>query len=91
MQLIASAQGKYKTSIRIAFLIFVSILGAPLRAEQPSVPATQIATGKSLWVDSKSGDALLNARVDIGAMRQNDDEIEISLQWPVSPGFLNDL
>lgn len=76
---------------RIAFLVFVSLLVASPRAEQLSVPAAQIAIGKPLWVDSKPGDAFLNARVDIGAVRQIDDEIEFSLQWPASPGFLNDL
>jgi len=78
-------------SLRIAFSIFVSFFGAPLHAEQPPVTSTQIATGKPLWVESKPDDALLNARVDIGSMRQNNDEIEFSLQWPLSPGFLNDL
>ncbi len=78
-------------TFRIAFSIFVSVFGTSLRAEQPSVPAAQIAAGKSVWVDSKPGDALLNARVDIGVMRQIADEIEISLQWPVTPGFRNDL
>ncbi len=74
-------------SLRIAFSIFVSFFGAPLHAEQPPVTSTQIATGKPLWVESKPDDALLNARVDIGSMRQNNDEIEFSLQWPLSPGL----
>ena len=75
----------------IAFLVLVAVLDAPLRAEQLPIPAAQIAAGQSLWVDSQPGDALLNARVDIGAMRQNGDEIEVSLRWQVSPGFVIDL
>ncbi|MEP6608755.1 MAG: hypothetical protein ABJA83_08750 [Burkholderiaceae bacterium] len=76
---------------RAVYLTLVAFLATPLCAQQPLIPAADIATGKSVWVDSSPGDALLNARVDIGAMRQSGDEFEFSLQWAVSPGLINDL
>lgn len=49
------------------------------------VPAALIAAGKALWVDSAPRIAVLNARVDIGSMRQVGDELEGVLRWPATP------
>jgi hypothetical protein len=58
-----------------------------------SVPASVIAGGKSAWVDSNLDPefALINARVDIGTLKQVGDELEATLRWPIGPGTRRDL
>ncbi len=58
-----------------------------------TLPASAIAGGKSVWVDSEPDPeyALLDARVDIGTIRQVGDELEATLRWPIGPGQRRDL
>jgi hypothetical protein len=58
----------------------------------PPVPAAKIATGAPLVVDSETDPsfALINARVDIGRLRQVGDALEAELAWTLRYGVLND-
>ncbi len=58
-----------------------------------SVPPSQVAAGTPLMVDSNTDPefAIINARVDIGALRQVDDAIEAQLTWPLQLGSLRDM
>jgi hypothetical protein len=55
-----------------------------------SAPASMIGAGTPVWIDSNPDPefALINARVDIGTMRQVGDEIEVQILWPSAPGYL---
>jgi len=55
-----------------------------------SAPSSVIGAGESYWVDSNPDPefTLINARVDIGTMRQVGDEIEVQILWPSAPGDL---
>jgi hypothetical protein len=66
------------------------VFAAASAAHGEPVPPTAIAAGAARWVDSKPGDRLLNARVDIGSVRMVDGEFEVALEWPVGPGMVND-
>jgi hypothetical protein len=75
--------------------LIVGLLSPPqsLAQEEPthSAPVSAIASGKPFWVDSSSEpDSWINARVDIGTLRQERDEIEVRLSWPFSPGARRD-
>ncbi len=72
-------------------LIGASAVAAP-RVAPPTVPAAKIAAGSPLVVDSQTDPefALINARVDIGRLRQVDDAVEAELVWPLRYGSLND-
>ena len=53
-------------------------------------PASVIGAGTPFWVDSNPDPefALIDARVDIGTVRQRGDEIEVQILWPSAPGSL---
>jgi hypothetical protein len=71
-----------------AALLLAAMGGA---SAAPSVPPEAIAAGTPRWVDSRPGDKLLNARVDVGTIRRVDGELEAMFEWPVGPGMVNDL
>jgi hypothetical protein len=52
--------------------------------------ASVIGAGTPYWVDSNPDPAfaLIDARVDIGTLRQTGDEIEVQILWPSGPGSL---
>jgi hypothetical protein len=77
------------------FVAALSLLSAYGRAHgEPvtSAPAAVVASGSPLWVDSQvePGFAIINAKVDIGSLRQQGDAIEAELAWPLRLGALND-
>lgn len=63
---------------------------AAIALPQTAIPASQIASGKSLWVNSVPGEEfqLINARVDLGTLHWVGDELEVQMRWPTSPGLL---
>ena len=67
-----------------------SITAAP---KSITAAAAAIAGGKPLWVDSNLDpqDALINARVDIGTLKQIGNELEATTRWPIGPGQRRDL
>jgi hypothetical protein len=77
----------------VSFVITAFALVAPSTAHtEPATfaPASMICAGTSFWVDSNPDPAYarINARVDIGTMRQTGDEIEARFLWPSAPGYL---
>ena len=76
-------------------LSLVTLIGAAHAAGAPAPPvaAAKIAGGTPLLVDSESDPAfaLINARVDIGRLRQVDDALEAELSWTLRLGMLNDV
>ena len=80
----------------VSLVITALTLVVPGSAHTESVafaPASVICAGAPFWVDSNPDPAfaLINARVDIGTMRQTGDEIEAQIQWPSAPGYLMSL
>jgi hypothetical protein len=74
-------------------LILLIALAAGDGACEPatSVPATAIASGSSVVVNSQSDpQSIINVRVDIGTLRQIGDAIEAELTWTLRLGMLND-
>jgi len=80
--------------MRLFTSIFLIALSAGNGVCEPatSVPATAIASGSSVLVDSDSDPsfALINVRVDIGTLRQVGDAIEAELTWKLKLGLLKD-
>jgi hypothetical protein len=71
-------------SLVVATLSAAGSASAQSRSVQ-SAPASAISAGKPLWVDTASDpQSLINARVDIGRLRQERDEIEAQISWPLS-------
>ncbi len=64
------------------FLLAPLTLAATLSASN-----TQIANGTPLWIDSQPDPefSAINAKVDIGTLRQKGDAIEAMVRWPASP------
>lgn len=59
--------------------------------QAPPVPATAIASGSSVVVNSESDpQSIINVRVDIGTLRQIGDTIEAELTWTLRLGMLKD-
>ena len=82
-------EGRPGSAVFIALALFAgNAVGDPA----PAVPAARIAAGAPLQVDSNSdpASALINARVDIGRLRQVGDAIEAELAWTLRSGMLND-
>jgi hypothetical protein len=80
----------------VSFMIITLALVAPSTSHAESLtfaPAPVICGGTSFWVDSNPDPAfaMINARVDIGTMRQTGDEIEVQIEWPSAPGHLMSL
>jgi len=83
------------TRIRVCLIGFSLALaiGQGSRAEPvTSAPAAAIGGGASLWIDSVPDPkfALINARVDVGTLRQVGDAIEAQTSWPLKLGALRD-
>jgi len=76
-------------SARTIASVACACIASALAAAEP-VPAQAIAAGTPRWVDSMPGEPLLNARVDVGTIRVVDGELEVTLEWPVGPGMVND-
>jgi hypothetical protein len=57
-----------------------------------SAPVVTIAAGSTLWVDThpEPQNAIINARVDIGTLRQSGDAIEAEVAWTLTLGLLID-
>jgi len=57
-----------------------------------AVEAVAIGAGPSRWVDSNLDPEFrsINARVDIGSMKQVGDEIEVTIRFPLGPGLRAD-
>jgi hypothetical protein len=72
--------------------IFLLALMAGEGACETSIPAAAISSGSPVVVDSQTDPqfALLNARVDIGTLRQIGDAIEAELTWTLRLGVLID-
>ena len=66
--------------------------GVAVAAGPALVPAARIAAGAPVLVDSESDPAfaLINARVDVGRLRQVGDAIEAELAWTLREGVLRD-
>ena len=79
-------------SVIATALALALFAGAAAADPAPAVPAARIAAGTPLQVDSNSDPAfaLINARVDIGRLRQVGDAIEAELAWTLRSGMLND-
>jgi hypothetical protein len=80
-----------------ANVVFVSLLFVLCCARGHAEPvtaasATVIASGSPFWVDShpEPEDAIINARVDIGSLRQSGDAIEADTAWTLILGRLKD-
>jgi hypothetical protein len=68
-------------------------IGQGLGAEPvTSAPPAAIGGGASVWIDSVPDPAfaLINARVDVGTLRQVGDAIEAQVSWPLKLGALRD-
>jgi hypothetical protein len=80
----------------VSYMITALAFVAPSTAHSEPMtfaPASVICAGAPFWVDSNPDPAfaLINARVDIGTMRQTGDEIEAQILWPSAPGHLMSL
>jgi hypothetical protein len=67
--------------------------GQRLSAEPvTSAPLAAIGGGASVWIDSVPDPAfaLINARVDVGTLRQVGDAIEAQISWPLKLGAWRD-
>jgi hypothetical protein len=83
------------TRIRVCLigLAVAFAIGQGLRAEPvTAAPPVAIGGGASIWIDSVPDPAfaLINARVDIGTLRQIGDAIEAQVSWPLKYGALRD-
>ena len=76
----------------ISVLMAVMISFSAYGAEIPNVSANVIAAGEPVWVESEPNPefAALDARVDIGTMRQVGDALEVEMRWPLEGGALRD-
>ena len=79
--------------IYLSLILIALALVAPNTARTDpvtSAPASVIGAGTPFWVDSNPDPefALIDARVDIGTVRQRGDEIEVQILWPSAPGSL---
>ncbi len=75
-----------------AWLAMALFAAQTLAAPPPTVPAARIGAGTALVVDSEPDPAFsaINARVDVGRLRQKGDAIEAELSWPLRLGALID-
>jgi hypothetical protein len=80
--------------VRCVAAMFLMALMAGQAACEPAstVPATAVGSGSSVVVNSETDPkfALINARVDIGTLRQVGDAIEAELSWKLTLGVLID-
>ena len=81
--------------IRICFIVLAlapSIGRGPRAEPVTSAPPAAIGGGASVWIDSTPDPqfALINARVDVGTLRQVGDAIEAQLSWTLKLGMLRD-
>jgi hypothetical protein len=75
-------------------LAFAFSIGQGPRAEPvASAPPAAIGGGAPVWIDSVSDPAfaLINARVDVGTLRQVGDAIEAEISWTLKYGMLRDV
>ncbi len=69
-------------------------------AEPPSTPAVSLETlgdaglssavvgaGTPVWFEAQPTEPLLNTKVDLGTIRATGDELEVTLEWPMSLGL----
>jgi hypothetical protein len=83
------------TRIRVALIGFslAFAIGKGLRAEPvTSAPPAAMGGGVSVWIDSQPDPAfaLIDARVDVGTLRQVGDAIEAQISWPLKLGAWRD-
>jgi hypothetical protein len=82
-----------RTCIWLIGLALALSIGRGLRAEPvTSAPPEAIGGGASVWIDSETDPkfALINARVDVGSLRQVGDAIEVQTSRILRLGLLRD-
>jgi hypothetical protein len=83
-------QGRILKHFLSIFLIAL-MAGDGICEQAIPVPATAIASGSSVVVNSASDpQSIINVRIDIGTLRQIGDAIEAELTWTLRLGLLND-
>jgi hypothetical protein len=50
-------------------------------------PSAFVGAGTSVWFGSVPAIPELNTQVDLGTIRTINDELEVTLEWPMSPGL----
>ena len=83
-----SSRSLWPERLVVAYLA-LGVFAPAIRAAPPvtRAPAAAIASGKPFWVDSQPDpkDALLDALVDIGTLRQSGDAIVAKMRWHAPP------
>src|SRR4051812_34921840 len=77
----------------LSSIVFAACAAHAAGGPAQTVPAAQVAAGSALLVSSITDPsfALINARVDIGNLRQAGDAVEAELAWTLRLGMLNDI